>query len=89
MNEVKKHYLVSIDVGAGVIESKVIEMPMDYIPYSDSMMGIKKEILEKYKPRLRSSHVAPPQCGGYIGITDGRELRIDEIDIIAISNLDV
>lgn len=82
-----KNYLVSYNVG--VIKTTQIQLPNDYIPSSDNMDSVKKKIIKEDKPCIVNHYSAPIGCGGHVYANEGRKATKDELQIIAISNLDI
>lgn len=83
-----KNYLVAYSVGEG-IKSVIVQVEDYYVPSKDSLRKIKKLIVEQVHPRYVRAYAAPSNCGGYINYTDGSYIKEQDLNILAISNLNV
>ncbi|MDE6433720.1 MAG: hypothetical protein K2L07_05765 [Lachnospiraceae bacterium] len=86
-----KKYLVAYNVhrGLGLVKSAVIEVEDDYVPALDNMKKIKKKIISDVKPELLSLYAAPSNCGGDVLYTEDKLIDMENLNIVAISNLNV
>lgn len=86
--EKTKKYLVACKLG-GIIETYIIEIDNDYVPESDNMQKIKEIIIKDYAPHWYSEYAAPSNCGGHICIAEGDAVKTNNLNILAISNLQI
>lgn len=81
-----KNYLASYWDGIS-INSLTLEMDDDYIPYKDNCHALKRKIIEIDSPE-RMKYCCVPN-GGYVNSYSVRKIRIEELQLVAISNLDI
>lgn len=86
-----KKYLVAynVHIGLGLVKSAVVEVEDDYVPALDNMKSIKEKIVSDVKPELVELHTAPPNCGGGVDYTENTLIAMKDLNIVAISNLNV
>lgn len=82
-----KNYLVAYNVG--VVKTTQIQVSDEYIPSSDNMKTIKREVIKNEHPCYVKLSAAPSNCGGYINMVEQDKVTEEKLQIIAISNLDV
>lgn len=80
-----KKYLVAYNTGAR-IETGIFEVSDGYVPVSDSCLLLKQLVIENKHPNHTEYH----DYNGIIGIhTYDDEISVDDLQIIAVSNLGV
>lgn len=84
-----KNYLVAFNIGSGRVGTTQIQVDDDYIPITDNMKKIKEAVIENSKPKWSTQYAAPSNCGGYISSTEHDLISVEELKIVAISNLDM
>lgn len=84
-----KKYLVSYKTGDCCSYSAIVETPEDYVPCSDNMLKIKKQIVDLFKPTYETLMSPPGDWGGYIQFHSGDRIKAEELNILAISRLDL
>ena len=84
-----KKYLVSYKTGMCCSNSVVVEMPENYIPCSDDLFKIKKQIVKLFKPEYEYLMSPPGDWGGYIRFHSEGRIKAEELKILAISRLDL
>lgn len=83
-----KTYLVACNLGEQ-IKAYTVRTEASYVPASDNMKTLKELVVKIHKPRTLVSYANPPECGGYIGYTDGKYISAKRLNIIAVSRLDL
>lgn len=83
-----KHYMVAFKTSPLTIDSGIIEVEDDYIPYSDDLNKIKELIVKKLKPEVGVVRKFTYDDYCYAYIRCGVYLDKKKIQIIALSKLD-